>query len=265
MLGQHPRQLLFLKGANELCRAGEGLCRLVAVWPLGPSGELPLTQLYLLRCGLPPVLEAASSGPLRLLFPPLSPPGYSSQLGTVTLRVSGSCQSRPTALVSGCGCSFLRPQEPKLFSQVPCAHGRIRTNSLSASVWAAGTSPLGQSRSGQAVTLALGRKVAQKPVPTSRPHGDRCSGQCARFVSAPACPWVRLGASVTFPDTPVSSGWPAIYTSLVGPLPWTCRRLVLWGGPLIPSRCPPTWHFSPCHRLRSPPCSRVMSVVSHMF
>lgn len=38
---------------------------------------------------------------------------------------------------------------------------------------------LGHSRSGQAVTLALGRKVAQKPVPTSGPHSDGFSRQCA--------------------------------------------------------------------------------------
>lgn len=43
--------------------------------------------------------------------------------------------------------------------------------------------------------LTRGRKVTQKPVLTSGPHSDRCSG------SAPACPWVQLS---TFCDPPVT-------------------------------------------------------------
>lgn len=243
-----PARSIFLKGANELCRAGEGLCRgalcwLVAVWPLGSSGELPPTQLFLLRCGLRPVLEAASSVPLRLLFLPLSPPGYSCHLGTVTHRVSGSCQSRPTALVSGCGCSFLRPQDPELFSQVPCAHGRIGTDSLSASPgWAAG-SPGGHH--GSTCWDRWDRAVLARLWPWlwgGGSHSSQCrqAGPTATAALGSARAWrlhlrvppcMRLGASVTLPLAPVSSGWPAVYTSLVGPLPWTRRRLMLWPPP----------------------------------
>lgn len=200
-----PARSSFLKGANELCRAGEGLCRgalcwLVAVWPLGSSGELPPTQLFLLRCGLRPVLEAASSVPLRLLFLPLSPPGWllmppgdchpqglrvlpesAHGLG-VWLWLQFSEATGPRAVLPGSVCSWQNWDRLTVsVSWLGCWEPRwtSRQHVLG---------PLGQSCSGQAVTLALGRRVAQQPVPTSGPHSDGCSGQCARLASAPACP-----------------------------------------------------------------------------
>lgn len=169
--------------------------------------------------------------------------GYSCHLGTVTHRVSGSCQSRPTALVSGCGCSFLRPQDPELFSQVPCAHGRIGTDSLSASPgWAAG-SPGGHH--GSTCWDRWDRAVLARLWPWlwgGGSHSSQCrqAGPTATAALGSARAWrlhlrvppcMRLGASVTLPLVPVSSGWPAVYTSLVGPLPWTRRRLMLWPPP----------------------------------
>lgn len=107
--------------------------------------------------------------------------------------------------------------------------------------------------------LTQGRKVAQKPVLTSGPHSDRCSG------SAPACPWVQLSTFCDPPSHHLSPlGGLQFTRHLSGPLLWTCRCLPLCG--CLSSRADvPQTGTSPLVMLGGTfPCSR-SRLSSHVF
>lgn len=147
--------------------------------PPWPSGEPAPAQRLLLRRGL---LRA-----LLLLFALLSPPGHSSQLGLSPPGTPGpagvgprpwclvaavSEAAEPRAVLPGSVCSW--QNQDRLVVRVPCL-GSPEPR------WASQQhvlGPSGPSRPGRAWTLlALGRQAAQRPVPMTGPHGDRCSGR----------------------------------------------------------------------------------------